>query len=305
MKKLLFPLLLVTAINTTFCQDRSLKIDSLIRIIAPQKKIDETYRSLISSSNDSIMPSELKDSLFIVMKEAYLELLDSIKVLYLKKFTDQEIDGLISFYNTSLGQKSLSLSFEYVTVLNNFSKNNLQRILKRFITAADHSATELSFKHADKYFRTKSEKFTSVEKSKKLPIELYYDENQWTSISPSEINPSAEFCIANKDLEIYAFLIPEPTVMTLSKLRQALIFNLRKNTKNLNIINEELRNINGKEILSIRLSALVNNNDLVYQWYIYCGDKGSLQYLVFTDRETYKQNLDKFENILNGLVINY
>jgi hypothetical protein len=239
------------------------------------------------------------------MKESLAEVLDSVKVLYLKRFTEKDIDDLITFYSSELGQKSLNLSLETISLYNNYRINTLPKIQKRFIRAVNYLETRQSFKRADNYFIQKPIDAQSIEKSKILPVELFYNEEKWKSISPKEINANAELCIANKELQIYAFLVTEKTSLTLSNLRQALVFQLRRVTSELNIVNEELRNVNGKEILCIRLNATVNNYDLVYQWYIYTSDQGAVQYLVFTDKDTYEQNENEFDYILNGLVLNF
>jgi hypothetical protein len=279
------------------------KVDSLFNIMVPKNLTNQALNAGLMSSIPQDTPQALRDSLFFYTQQLFNNVIESMKSMYLSQYTEVEVDELLRFYNTPLGKKTLNTSFE----LSTYFFNNRTRLMSELQPKIDNLLKQYNRKEellptsTINYFKPK--RFVSKEKSSTYPAEIYYDENQWVSIPPHDLNPIAEKCLLHKEKEIYTLLITEPTKLTLSALKQAVIINLRRSTKNLEIINQEIRNVNGKNILTLLISAKMEDTDLVYQWYIYCSDKGCLQYLVFTDKETYNSSKDEFEQILNGLII--
>jgi hypothetical protein len=279
------------------------KIDSLFKIMTPKNLTNQALNAGLMSSLPHDTPQAIRDSMFLYTQQIFDKIIESMKSMYLSQYTEDEVDELLTFYNTPLGKKTLNTSFE----LSSYFLDNRTRFLTELQPKVDNLLKQ--YKPKEEPFTTstikyiKPNRFVSKEKSATFPVELYYDENQWVSIPASDLNPIAEKCLLHKEKEIYTLLITEPTKLTPSALKQAVIINLRRGAKNLEILNQEVRNVNGKDILTFLISANMEDADLVYQWYIYSSDKGCLQYLVFTDKETYESSKNEFEQILNGLVI--
>jgi hypothetical protein len=271
--------------------------------MAPTNLTNQALNSGLMSTLPQDTPQDIRDSLFLYTQHLFDRIVESMKSTYLSQYTENEIDELLRFYNTPLGKKTINTSSE----LSSYFLNNRARLISEMQSKVDNLFKQ--YKPKEEPFTTskikyiKPNRFVSKEKSAIFPAELYYDENQWVSIPASDLNPNAEKCLVNKEKEIYTLLIAEPSTLSLSSLKQAIIINLRRNAQNLEILNQEIRNVNGKDVLTFLIKGNMQDTELVYQWYIYSSDKGSLQYLVFTDKETYNSSKDEFEQILNGLVI--
>jgi hypothetical protein len=303
MKKIISTLAIFTFCLSLLCQNKSSKIDSLLTIAGPKDLIDQSIKIMMSNYDSTDISQDFKDSIAVCISDMFSEIKDSMNIMYQKKFNDKEIDELISFYTSDLGKKSIGLSLDYVKFINNNRSDIAARFQNRLSNIAKHFEKPDTTKRSVDYVVNKPVDFNTSVKSQKQPIELFYNDKLWKSIPPSDLNPIAEICLANLENDMYAMLITEPTVMKLETFKQAIIINTRKKSQNLNIIDQSLKLVNGKEVLSLVMTANVNNIDLVYQWYLYSSQKGSMQYLVFTTRDLYNSNRKDFENILNGLVI--
>lgn len=248
------------------------------------------------------MPEEFRDSMNVIMHDLFSELFDTVKVMYGKRLTDNEIDDLIAFYKSPLGKKSINLSFEFSAYFMKHRDMLVEKIGKRISNFSNKNTDQNVLLKAATYEVSRPGDYRSSVKSSKLPVEIFYSD-KWKEIPAADLNPAAELVLANTEEEMYTMLIAEPTVLEPDAFLKAVILNTRKLSNNMTVLQKELKSINGKEIISLLISANVGGTDLMYKWYLYSCPSGSMQYIVFTSRDTYESDKKDFDDILNGLFI--
>lgn len=285
-----------------FCQTHSEKLDILISVMAPDDMVNRSVETLMTSAKESGMPEEFRDSMNVIMHDLFKEIFDSVKVMYSKKLTDREIDDLIAFYKSPLGKKSLNLSYEFSTYFMKYRDVLVERFGKRISNFSIKNTDQQELVKALNYEVKRPGDFVSSVKSSKMPVELFYSD-KWKEIPAADLNPVAEIVLANTETEMYTMLIAEPTVLKPDAFLKAVILNTRKVSSSMTVLQKELKSINGKEIISLLISANVNGIDLMYKWYLYSCPSGSMQYIAFTSRENYESDKKELDDILDGLFI--
>lgn len=139
-------------------------------------------------------------------------------------------------------------------------------------------------------------------KSKVMDISFWFDSNLWKS-SKLSVNDDAEYQFETKDTEIYAIVITERIEIPLETLRTVSLQHIRDAAKNVEILEEEYRIVNGKQVISTRVNALVEGIKISYHIYYYADESGSMQFMVYTSQNLYPRRKGDMENLLNGLVV--
>jgi hypothetical protein len=303
MKRFFFLLIYCVLFLPSFAQKaENSKTDSLIRLILPKKQIESTLNIFFYKLDYSNWQPGVKDSLMLIAMEYIDTMMDSLKGYYSRTYNEKEISDLIAFYNTPLGKKFSATSFETSMFVSDYLQKQGPEIQKRVMSFVERNVPA-QFKRGNPYERVKPSHLKTFYQSDKLPVKFYYNEDHWKSIPPEDLNKIAEFCLVNKENELYAMVISEKSLLSISQLRQAVLINMQRAADKIDIQGEELRKVNGKEVLSVIVNARVNKLDIQYHWYLYTGAKGVFQFLVWGGNDDCKKNLNQLEDLLNGMVV--
>jgi len=124
----------------------------------------------------------------------------------------------------------------------------------------------------------------------------------WKKMDKVE-NSDAEAAFAHKDGEVFALVIAERILVPLGTLKKGAVDNWRSVDKNVKVVLEEKRTVNGKEVLC--LTAEVESEEVAFTFhgYYHSGEVGSIQVLTWTGRNLFKEVKPELEAFLNGFEI--
>ena len=102
---------------------------------------------------------------------------------------------------------------------------------------------------------------------------------------------------------MFALVIAERILVPLGTLKKGAVDNWRSVDKNVKVVLEEKRTVNGKEVLC--LTAEVESEEVAFTFhgYYYSGEVGSIQVLTWTGRNLFKEVKPELEAFLNGFEI--
>lgn len=165
----------------------------------------------------------------------------------------------------------------------------------------DDEPVELDSIFVNKKLFVKDEKATFLVKSKKVDSGIWINPKDWKfeGNGPSDVG---EFSFNKKGSEIYGMLISEEIEVPIEALANIALINAKNVSPNAKITRQEYRNVNGRDILMMQISATIQGIDFQYFGYYYTTEIGSLQLLTWTYKEMFAEKEAEIEAFLNGLV---
>ena len=139
-------------------------------------------------------------------------------------------------------------------------------------------------------------------KGNDISYQVFYDKAKWV-ILEKNISEIAEFSFQHSDDNAYAMIVAENEAIPLDDLRNIVLDNIKAVAKNVKIINEEERTVNGSKVIMLNVKAIIQGMDFVYHYYIYSGEGASIQVVSFTSEDLYLEHKTDMENLLNGFVM--
>lgn len=146
----------------------------------------------------------------------------------------------------------------------------------------------------------KDESATFQLKSTKIPVGFWLDPKKW-SFKKAETGEIAEYSINHKDSDMYAMVIAEKVEIPLKSLKTIALSNGREAAPDLKIEKEELRTVNGLEVLMLQMSGTIQGIKFTYFGYYHSNPKGTVQFLGFTSHNMFEEYRLELESLLNGL----
>jgi len=139
-------------------------------------------------------------------------------------------------------------------------------------------------------------------RGEEVPYCVHFDPAKW-EITKELSNPAAEFALKRKGEALYAFLIPETTPVPLEMMPEVIVYNAAsKGMKDVKVLQKEIRNIEGKEVLFIEWEGIIGdlNTKISYLGLIYSGTEGTVQFYTFTLNNFLDLYRKDMTEILNG-----
>ncbi len=139
-------------------------------------------------------------------------------------------------------------------------------------------------------------------KGKRGTFALWLVPETWRQ-SEKPSNEVAEVEFAHKDGDGYGMVIAERIVVPLETLKKVAIANLRKIDKDAQITKEEMRIVNGTEVLCLLMNAKTEGIAVSMYGYYYSGKAGSIQVVTWTGQNLFPEMKPELEAFLNGFEI--
>ncbi len=141
---------------------------------------------------------------------------------------------------------------------------------------------------------------TATETFSRGNFRIRYNDNKWVV----EKSPDgSKWHFALRDGEAYALVIPESFSASTNAMKKIALANLRKATSEFKIVKEEIRKVNGRDVLFMQVDATVKEIFFVYYYYIYGDAQGVIQVIAFTSPAAQAKYEPDIFNLLNGLEI--
>jgi hypothetical protein len=166
-------------------------------------------------------------------------------------------------------------------------------VAKDTLTAATITTNPSKFK--------KSSEASFLAKSTRVPVGVWLDPKVWT-FQKAPGHDAAEFEINNDDAGLYGLVITENLELPLESLANIAIDNARAAAPDIQIINKEYRNVNGVNVLMMRMTGTIQDILFSYYGYYYATPRGAVQFLVYSSKENVDTHISTIENLLNGIV---
>lgn len=146
----------------------------------------------------------------------------------------------------------------------------------------------------------KDESATFQLKSTKISMGFWLDPKKW-SFQKSKTNEDAEYSLNYKDGDLYAMIITEKVEVPLNSLKQIAVSNGRDAAPDLKVISEELRTVNGIQVLMLHMTGTIQGMKFTYFGYYYSNSSGVVQFMTMTTTNQFEEFKLECEQLLNGL----
>jgi len=171
------------------------------------------------------------------------------------------------------------------------------------INELDYLSAELKIDTVEEKLIHPTDANKEVRNSKNQFI-IKYNDRKWKRVPPATLNEIAEFAFEGKTFAIWCIVIAEET-----EIAPDLLFKIAKNTmeentgSNVDIINTELRTVNGSNVIRGTFKAYISSITFVFDSYYFSNDLGSVQFTVWSGDKIWERNEKEILDLLNGLIV--
>jgi|TARA_B110000238_G_C16034638_1_gene399080 hypothetical protein len=151
----------------------------------------------------------------------------------------------------------------------------------------------------DKLF-IKDQKSSFLVKSSKTNAGIWINPKNWT-FEKSKSDSSSEFNFYHKNLDIYGMLISEKMEVPVESLVDIAYDNALEAAPDIKIIEKEYRNVNGLEVIMMKMEGTIQGIKFVYFGYYYSNLEGAYQFLTYTSQNLFNEYEDDMIKLLDGL----
>jgi len=141
-----------------------------------------------------------------------------------------------------------------------------------------------------------------IAKGKVIPYEIFYNPKKW-KVTETIIGGDGEFIFTHENSTIEAEILPERYPSSIEVTKKIFLNNERDFDPNIEIISEEIKNINGNEILVMKLQGQIEDTPYMHYDYLYSDDKISIHFNCAGELELMKYYEQDIFELLNGLYI--
>lgn len=147
----------------------------------------------------------------------------------------------------------------------------------------------------------KEDASTFLVKSNIMNIGVWINPKEW-SFEKSKDNSDFEYNFQLKGGSLYGAIITEKIEIPLLTLKSLAVENAKKVAPDMRIVKEEYRNVNGLNVLLLKMDGTTQGVKFTYYGYYYSNSKGTVQFITYTSQNLMDEYLLKCEKLLNGLV---
>lgn len=164
---------------------------------------------------------------------------------------------------------------------------------------ADDSFLENEIKLNPETF-TKDNSSSFLLKSSVTNFGFYLNPKEWSFTKNTE-NTDAEYELNWKNGDIYGMIISEEIKIPITTLREIAVSNGKTVSPDIKIIEEEYRNVNGLEVLMMKMKGTMYGIKFEYFGYYYSNDSGTVQFITYSSDTVLEKNQKLCEKLLNGI----
>lgn len=143
---------------------------------------------------------------------------------------------------------------------------------------------------------------TRLVRGKRGNFGIWLNSSKWR-MQKKKNNADAMFEFQHINGDAYVMVIAERISMPLDVLKKVAINNVKSVGRNVRVVSEEKRIVNGNEVLMLKIQAVIQSIPFVYYNYYYAGKAGSIQGITYTGTNLFDEYKNDFDDLLNGLVI--
>lgn len=164
----------------------------------------------------------------------------------------------------------------------------------------EEAIVELPPLNPEKFTKPKSAKETA--NGKYGAYEIWYDAKKWDR-KISKTGGESDIELHRKNGEGFAMTIFERAEFPLSALREVALSNARDAATEFEVKHEEMRTVNGRQVLCLKFNATIQGVKFTYFGYYCSFPGGTLQVLTMTFQNLFNEFEPDFKDLLNGLIV--
>lgn len=193
----------------------------------------------------------------------------------------------------------LPLEFCFAQDINATTEDGRKVVLKKDGTYSLVEQPKNSSKNSASY--QKPAKSSAVFRPRGDRFLIWYDPSVWREDKP--LDPE-KHSFTHKDGDVKVIVLAERLEMSLEALKQMALNYARKAAPDVQVIFEENRLVNGKNVLCMKFQGTGEGIKFIFYGYYYAGKAGVAQVVTFTSPSLFSEYESDMTNFLNGLVIN-
>lgn len=148
----------------------------------------------------------------------------------------------------------------------------------------------------------KPEDSSFMVKSTNLNLGVYINPKKW-KFTKSALGDASEYEFERKGEDLYAIMITEKIEVPLESLKQIALDNARAVGPDIVVTKEEMRNVNGIDLLMLQMAGTIQGLKFTYFGYYYSNENGTVQLLSYTSQNLFESYIPEIEDFLNGVVL--
>ena len=147
----------------------------------------------------------------------------------------------------------------------------------------------------------KDDNSTFLLKSNNFNVGFWLNPRIWTFKKPTD-NFESEYELKMKDEDLYGMVISEKIEIPLESMKSIAFENGKSVAKDLKIVKEEYRTVNGLKVLLLQMNGTTQGIKISYYSYYFSNTNGSVQFVTYTSQNLMNSYIPEIEKLLNGLV---
>ncbi len=149
---------------------------------------------------------------------------------------------------------------------------------------------------------TKPGSATTLVRGESVPYGIWIDDQTWQS-TMGESNDVIERRFKHVSGEVWGAVIAETTSLTEEFVKDFVSASARKHMPDADIVMQEKRMVNGKDVSFLNIEGTYNTVPLSYLTYYYVGEAGTVQLYAWTFKKLMPQYEQAMFDFLNGFVV--
>jgi hypothetical protein len=149
---------------------------------------------------------------------------------------------------------------------------------------------------------TKPGTATTLIEGATVPYGIWIDDQTWQSTA-TESDDVIERRFTHVSGEAWGAVIAEPTPLTEEFVKDFVSASARKHMPDADIVAQEKRQVNGKNVSFLNIEGTYNTMPLSYMTYYYVGDAGTIQVYAWTFKQLMPKHEQAMLDFLNGFVV--
>jgi hypothetical protein len=150
---------------------------------------------------------------------------------------------------------------------------------------------------------TKPPQASKLFKGTRVRYGLWTDESKWLLAKDKGDSPERDYAFRHVTGDAYAMVIAERLEVPMESLKAIALQNARNATKDVRVTKEELRNVNGTQVLAMQMEGTIQGIPFVFNGYYYAGKRGTIQVITYTGRNLFDEYRRDMENLLSGFFV--
>jgi hypothetical protein len=131
---------------------------------------------------------------------------------------------------------------------------------------------------------------------------FWINPKKWTIKKDDKWNKDSEYELISNEKDLFAIIITEKIEVPLENLKEIVLGQLKDKNIEVDLMKEEYRVVNGKDVLMLQINAIVSGMKMKLFGYYFSNEKGTTQLLMMTGQSLFSELEKDAEIFLNGLV---